>query len=103
MASKCERNVGGKRIDEALTTYCLEEFKREEDLSENEEAKRRVRQSCERAKIALSKMIETKVKIHTANNEATVDLTEAKFNELTSDIRPEFGTLLNEVLGTMDS
>ena len=53
------------------------------DLSGDLDAKRRVRQSCERAKIALSKMIETKVKIQTANNEDVVDLTREKFEELT--------------------
>ena len=70
-------------------------------MSGDNEALRRIRQSCERAMLTLYKMVETKVKIQTANNEDEIDLTNEKVYSLSKFVFSEFKTLLQSVLGAV--
>lgn len=51
--------------------------------------------------LTLYKMVETKVKIQTANNEDEIDLTNEKVYSLGEFVFSEFKTLLQSVLGAV--
>lgn len=51
--------------------------------------------------LTLYKMVETKVKIQTANNEDEIDLTNEKVYSLGKFVFSEFKTLLQSVLGAV--
>ena len=55
--SECERNVGGSVLDKALVEHCIDKFKQTNAEAEiDEKARRRLEQTCQRAKVALSRL-----------------------------------------------
>ncbi|MDO4619894.1 MAG: Hsp70 family protein, partial [Lachnospiraceae bacterium] len=86
--------LGGDDFDNALTKYMVDEFKKKEgvDLSQDPMSLQRIKEAAEKAKKELSNSTTTNINIPfiTAVNNVPkhfdMDLTRAKFNELTHDL-----------------
>ena len=86
--------LGGDDFDDKITEYMLAEFKKNEgvDLSADKMALQRLKEAAEKAKKELSSASTTNINLPfiTATNEGPkhfdMDLTKAKFDELTSDL-----------------
>lgn len=65
IATRGDTHLGGGDLDVKLTDYCLEEFKKQTniDLTNEKQAKNRIRIQCERAKRLLSVLAETTLNI----------------------------------------
>ena len=92
LATAGNNRLGGDDFDKAIVDYLVAEFRKEEgvDLTSDERAMARLKAVAERAKIDLSSMITTTISepyITVAPNgdilHLEVELTRAKFNELT--------------------
>ena len=89
-----DTNLGGRDMDDVLTKYILEEFKKNEnfDLSKDKAAMQRVTEAAEKAKIELSTTLETEINLPyiTATNEGPkhiqMKLNRAKLEELVAPI-----------------
>ena len=87
-------HLGGDDFDQKITDYMLAEFKRSEgvDLSNDKMALQRLKEAAEKAKKELSSATTTNINLPfiTATNEGPkhfdMNLTRAKFNELTHDL-----------------
>ena len=86
--------LGGDDFDDKITDYMLAEFKKQEgvDLSTDKMALQRLKEAAEKAKKELSSASTTNINLPfiTATNEGPkhfdMNLTKAKFDELTSDL-----------------
>ncbi|MBO6163385.1 MAG: molecular chaperone DnaK [Eubacterium sp.] len=86
--------LGGDDFDNAVTKYMLEEFQKKEgvDLSTDKMAMQRLKEAAEKAKKELSSQTVTNINLPfiTATSEGPkhfdMDLTRAKFDELTADL-----------------
>ena len=60
-----DSHLGGEDFDKCLMKFCIEKFKKENDIdiSDNGKAKRRLKVACEKAKIILSSEQETTIEI----------------------------------------
>ena len=89
-----DNHLGGDDFDEAIATYLLKTFKKEQgiDLSRDTMAMQRIREAAEKAKKELSSATSATINlpfIATAKDGAKhmdITLTRAKFNELTYDL-----------------
>ena len=94
LATSGNNRLGGDDFDNRLVQYMLSEFKRMEgvDLSGDKMAMQRLREAAEKAKKELSSATTTNINLPfiTATNEGPkhfdMNLTRAKFNELTHDL-----------------
>ena len=94
LATSGDNRLGGDDFDEKITRYMLEEFKKAEgiDLSGDRMAMQRLREVAEKAKKELSSAATTNINLPfiTATAEGPkhfdMNLTRAKFDELTSDL-----------------
>ena len=94
LATSGDNRLGGDDFDEKITRYMLEEFKKAEgiDLSGDRMAMQRLREAAEKAKKELSSAATTNINLPfiTATAEGPkhfdMNLTRAKFDELTSDL-----------------
>ena len=94
LATNGDTHLGGDDFDNKLTNYMLAEFKRKEgvDLSLDKMALQRLKEAAEKAKKELSSAATTNINLPyiTATAEGPkhfeMDLTRAKFNELTHDL-----------------
>jgi len=94
LATNGDTHLGGDDFDNKLTNYMLAEFKRKEgvDLSMDKMALQRLKEAAEKAKKELSSAATTNINLPyiTATAEGPkhfeMDLTRAKFNELTRDL-----------------
>lgn len=102
LATAGNNRLGGDDFDKCIMDFVVSEFKRAEriDLSKDASAMQRIKEASEKAKIELSSMKSTTISlpyIISANSgpkHLEVNLTRAKFNELT-------GHLVNETLEPM--
>ena len=93
-ATAGDTRLGGDDFDQRIMDYLVAEFKKAEgiDLSNDRAAMQRLKEAAEKAKIELSGVTTTAINLPyiTANAEGPkhldVDLTRAKFNELTADL-----------------
>ena len=93
LATSGDNRLGGDDFDERVTRYMVDEFKKNEgvDLSTDKMAMQRLREAAEKAKIELSSATTTNINLPfiTATSEGPkhfdMNLTRAKFDELTSD------------------
>ena len=93
-ATAGDTRLGGDDFDERIMDYLVAEFKKAEgiDLRNDKAAMQRLKEAAEKAKIELSGVTTTAINLPyiTANAEGPkhldVDLTRAKFNELTADL-----------------
>ena len=94
LATAGDTRLGGDDFDQRIMDYLVAEFKKAEgiDLSNDRAAMQRLKEAAEKAKIELSGVTTTAINLPyiTANAEGPkhldVDLTRAKFNELTADL-----------------
>ena len=89
-----DTKLGGSDMDEVITKYMIDEFKKETgvDLSGDNMAVWRVREACEKAKIELSTTMQTEINLPFISSDATgpkhliKTLTRAKLEDLVSGI-----------------
>ena len=94
LATAGNNHLGGDDFDQRVINYLVSEFKRTDgtDLSNDKFAMQRLKDEAEKAKIALSNAPSVNVNIPYITADATgpkhlnVQLTRAKFNELTADL-----------------
>ena len=94
LATAGDNKLGGDDFDNAVTQYMLDEFKKAEgiDLSGDKMAMQRLKEAAEKAKKELSSAMTTNINIPfiTANQDGPkhfdMNLTRAKFDELTADL-----------------
>ena len=89
-----DTNLGGDDWDERIVKYAAAEFKKEHgiDLSKDKQAMQRLREAAEKAKVELSNVVQTNINLPFISATAEgpvhldVNLTRAKFEELTHDL-----------------
>jgi molecular chaperone DnaK len=94
LATNGNNKLGGDDFDQKVIDYLVETFKRESgiDLSKDKMAVQRLKESAEKAKIELSGVASTNINLPFITADATgpkhldVNLTRAKFDELTLDL-----------------
>ena len=94
LATNGDTHLGGDDFDNAITQYMLDEFKKAEgiDLSGDKMAMQRLKEAAEKAKKELSSATTTNINLPfiTANQDGPkhfdMNLTRAKFDELTADL-----------------
>ncbi|MBE5961827.1 MAG: molecular chaperone DnaK, partial [Lachnospiraceae bacterium] len=94
LATSGDNRLGGDDFDERITRYFIDEFKKTEgvDLSTDKMALQRLKEAAEKAKIELSSSTQTNINLPFITADATgpkhidMNLTRAKFNELTHDL-----------------
>ena len=94
LATSGNNRLGGDDFDQCVVDYLLKEFKREHhiDLSRDMTAMQRVREAAEKAKIELSAATSTEVNLpyitvgKNGPEHMEIQLTRAKFNELTDHL-----------------
>ncbi len=94
LATAGNNHLGGDDFDERIMKWMLSEFKNSTgiDLSGDKMAMQRLKEAAEKAKIELSGMTQTAINLPFITADATgpkhldLTLTQAKFNDLTSDL-----------------
>ena len=94
LATAGNNRLGGDDFDQRLMDYFVAEFKKENgiDLSGDKMAMQRLKEAAEKAKIELSGMTQANVNLPFITADATgpkhfdMNITRAKFNELTADL-----------------
>ncbi len=94
LATNGNNRLGGDDFDQKITNYMIQDFKNKEgiDLSNDKMALQRLREAAEKAKKELSSATTTNINLPfiTANETGPkhfeMDLTKAKFDELTADL-----------------
>ncbi|MBO5773024.1 MAG: molecular chaperone DnaK [Clostridia bacterium] len=94
LATNGNTRLGGDDFDQRIINYLVDEFRKSNgiDLSKDKMAMQRLKESAEKAKIELSSTLKTNVNLPFITADATgpkhldVDLTRAKFDDLTSDL-----------------
>ena len=94
LATAGNNRLGGDDFDQRLMDYFVSEFKKENgiDLSGDKMAMQRLKEAAEKAKIELSGMTQANVNLPFITADATgpkhfdMNITRAKFNELTADL-----------------
>ena len=94
LATNGDTRLGGDDFDQRIMDYLVAEFKKTEgvDLSADKVAMQRLKEAAEKAKIELSGMTSTAINLPYITADATgpkhldLNLTRAKFNELTADL-----------------
>ena len=94
LATRGNNNLGGDDFDQAIIDYVAEEFKKEHgiDLREDSMALQRLKEAAEKAKKELSTTMTTNINLPFVTATAAgplhlnMDLTRAKFNELTEHL-----------------
>ncbi len=94
LATNGNNRLGGDDFDQRITDYMIQDFKNKEgiDLGNDKMALQRLREAAEKAKKELSSATTTNINLPfiTANESGPkhfeMDLTKAKFDELTSDL-----------------
>ncbi len=101
-----DTHLGGDDFDQRVMDWMVEEFKKQNgvDLSADKMAMQRIREAAEKAKIELSSMMTTNINLPFISAGANgplhldLDLTRAKFDEMTSDLVDRTFTCVNKAL-----
>ncbi|KXZ40089.1 molecular chaperone DnaK [Alkalithermobacter thermoalcaliphilus JW-YL-7 = DSM 7308] len=94
LATSGNNHLGGDDFDEAIINYIADEFKKQEgvDLREDKMSLQRLKEAAEKAKKELSSVSTTNINLpfitatSTGPKHLNMDLTRAKFNELTAHL-----------------
>ena len=94
LATSGNVHLGGDDFDNKIADYIVEEFKKQEgiDLSKDKMAMQRIKEAAEQAKIDLSGVTKTTINLpfitmnETGPKHIAMDLTRAKFDDLTADL-----------------
>src|SRR3982751_3102403 len=89
-----DTHLGGDNIDQRLIDWIITEFKRENgiDLSRDQMALQRLKEAAEKAKIALSTLLETEINLPFVTADASgpkhlvMKITRAKFQDMIQDL-----------------
>ena len=106
LATSGDNRLGGDDFDEKITQYMIQEFKNQEgiDLSNDKMALQRLKEAAEKAKKELSSATTTNINLPfiTATSEGPkhfdMNLTRAKFDELTHDLVERTATPVSNAL-----
>ena len=106
LSTSGDNRLGGDDFDQRVTDYLIEEFKKKEgiDLSTDKMALQRIKEAAEKAKKELSSATTTNINLPfiTANQDGPkhfeIDLTRAKFDELTHDLVERTATPVQNAL-----
>ena len=97
-----DAHLGGEDIDNNMTAYVAQEFKKKNkiDITDNSRAMRRVKTACERAKRTLSSAASVAIEIDALADgvDCNVSLTRAKFEELNNEVFKRALAPLDQVL-----
>ncbi|MCH3951343.1 MAG: molecular chaperone DnaK [Acidaminococcus sp.] len=101
-----DTHLGGDDFDQRIMNWMTDEFKKSHgiDLTQDKMAMQRVREAAEKAKIELSSMMSTNINLPYISAGADgpqhldMDLTRAKFDEMTSDLVDRTITCVNKAL-----
>ena len=93
-ATNGDTHLGGDDWDERIVNYVADEFQRDQgiDLRKDRQALQRLREAAEKAKVELSTMVQTSINLpfvtadQTGPKHLDMNLTRAKFEELTQDL-----------------
>jgi len=93
-ATNGDTHLGGDDWDERIVHYVADQFQREQgiDLRKDRQALQRLREAAEKAKVELSTQVQTSINLpfitadQTGPKHLDVNLTRAKFEELTKDL-----------------
>merc|ERR1711977_565280 len=89
-ATNGHTHLGGEDFDNKLVDYCINDFKKKNniDISKNARALRRLRTQCEKAKRILSAAHQAPIECETLadGEDYNCDITRAKFEELCMDL-----------------
>lgn len=93
-ATSGNNHLGGDDFDERIIDWLIEEFKKDQgvDLSKDKMALQRLKEAAEKAKIELSSVTQTEINLpfitadQTGPKHLNVNLTRAKFDEMTADL-----------------
>ncbi len=93
-ATNGDTHLGGDDWDERIVHYVADQFQREQgiDLRKDRQALQRLREAAEKAKVELSSMVQTSINLpfitadQTGPKHLDMNLTRAKFEELTKDL-----------------
>jgi molecular chaperone DnaK len=93
-ATNGDTHLGGDDWDERIVNYIADQFQREQgiDLRKDRQALQRLREASEKAKVELSTMVQTSINLpfitadQTGPKHLDMNLTRAKFEELTQDL-----------------
>ncbi len=94
LATSGNNHLGGDDFDQKIIDYLAEEFKKENgiDLRQDKMALQRLKEAAEKAKVELSSVVTTNINLPFITADASgpkhldMNLTRAKFNELTADL-----------------
>jgi L1 cell adhesion molecule like protein len=99
-----DTHLGGEDIDNVLTNYCLEDFKKRyhADLSNNPKARRRLQTACEQAKRTLSSQSSASIEIDSLHEgiDFSLPLSRAKYEDLCMPIFRRTITPIDDALRT---
>lgn len=106
LSTSGDNHLGGDDFNDSVAKYIVEEFKRIEgiDLTHDQVAMQRVNEAGEKAKIELSTMVTTIVNLPFITNTSTgpknleIQLTRAKFNDLTKNLVDRIVTPMQNAL-----
>ena len=106
LATAGNNRLGGDDFDNRIIDYVAGEFKKENgiDLTKDLQAKQRLKEAAERAKIELSGNLSANINLPFITADATgpkhldITLTRAKFNELTADLVEKTIAPLNQAM-----
>ena len=92
-ATSGNNHLGGDDFDERIIDWLIDEFKKDQgvDLSKDKMALQRLKEAAEKAKIELSSVTQTEINLpfitadQTGPKHLNVNLTRAKFDEMTAD------------------
>ncbi len=93
-ATNGDTHLGGDDWDERIVNHVADQFQREQgiDLRQDRQALQRLREAAEKAKVELSTMVQTSINLpfitadQTGPKHLDLNLTRAKFEELTQDL-----------------
>jgi molecular chaperone DnaK len=93
-ATNGDTHLGGDDWDERIVNHVADEFQRDQgiDLRKDRQALQRLREAAEKAKVELSTMVQTSINLpfvtadQTGPKHLDINLTRAKFEELTQDL-----------------
>ncbi|MGN0975753.1 MAG: Hsp70 family protein [Gemmiger sp.] len=100
VATGGDRNLGGFDFDNALINYAAAQFESQTgvDMTDDDEAMQELREKCESAKISLSQREKVSVSISACGKKAKVEITRAKFEQLSADVLDKTRTIVEIVM-----
>lgn len=89
-ATNGNTHLGGEDFDNRMVKYCIDEFekKNKKSISENPRALRRLKATCERAKLTLSSQAQVSIQVDSIVNgiDLNINMSRAKFEQINSDL-----------------